>query len=279
MLKRIITAVVAVAAFIPICFFSDTLAFPIAMAALSSCAVFEMLRCIKVERIEIGMISVILGAASPILARFADDSHLYVSVFCASSFFLLIIILADAVFSKGKYDIKDASVTFVSVFYVVGSFTSVVLLRDSAYGHALYLLAFIGPWVSDSAAYFCGRAFGKHKLIPDVSPNKTVEGSVGAVIFTGAVFAVYSFVVSKFFVKEFKPLYLPLIAMGMVVSVVSQIGDLVASLIKRKYEIKDYGRIFPGHGGVMDRFDSVLTTSPLLLLAAELAAVTGIFQI
>ena len=272
MLTRIITAVLAVAAFIPVCYFSDTLAFPIAMAALSACAVFEMLKCIGKKRIAIGALSVILGGAAPLLARLTGNTVSFICAFCAAAFFYLLVILSTAVFSKGKYDIKDASVTFVSVFYVVGSFTSVVLLRDSVYGHALYLLAFIGPWVSDSAAYFCGRAFGKHKLIPDVSPKKTVEGSVGAVIFTGAVFALYGLIVSKFFFEGFVPSYLLLIITGMIVSAVSQIGDLVASLIKRKYEIKDYGRLFPGHGGVMDRFDSVLITAPILLLVAELAA-------
>ncbi len=277
MLKRIITAVLAITAFIPICIFSQTIAFPMAMAFLSAVAVFEMIKCIGQKRIVLGCVSILIGFASPVLARTFGDTVTYMRLFCAAAFFYLLFVFSSSVFSHGKYDVKDASVTFAAIFYVVGSFTSIVLLRDSRYGYALYLLAFIGPWISDSAAYFCGRAFGKHKLIPDVSPKKTIEGSVGAVIFTGIGFAVYGLVISKFFFKSFSPSYFLLVLMGALASAVSQIGDLIASLIKRKYGIKDYGKLFPGHGGVMDRFDSVLATAPIILFAAELSSIYNIF--
>ena len=149
------------------------------------------------------------------------------------------------------------------------------MLRDSRYGAMLYILAFLGPWISDSAAYFCGRAFGRHKLIPDVSPKKTIEGAVGGVIFTGITFAAYAFVVLNRNAGLLQ--YAILFAVGMIVSAVAQIGDLIASLVKRKYGVKDYGTLFPGHGGVMDRFDSVLITAPILLVIAEIAAYYSIF--
>ncbi len=276
MRTRIITAIVALAAFIPVLIFSHTWAFPIGMAILSAIGAVEMLTCIGMKKWHLASLSVIIAAAFPILARAFGSSENFMPVFVAVFFCYLIIILALCVFSKGKYDIGEAGISFTMVFYIVASFTSLVLLRDCEIGAYLYLLAFLGPWMSDSAAYFCGRAFGKHKLIPDVSPKKTVEGSVGGVIFTGIAFAVYG---AFTLVGDGSGIlaYVILFIMGALTSGVSQIGDLIASLIKRKYGIKDYGKLFPGHGGVMDRFDSVLITSPVLLIIAELAVRFSLF--
>ena len=276
MRTRIITAVVALAAFIPVLIFSHTWAFPVAMAILSAIGSVEMLACIGMKKWHLTSLSLILAAAFPVLARAFGSSESFMPIFVAVFFCYLIIILTLCVFSKGKYDIGEAGISFTMVFYVVASFTSLVLLRDCEIGAYLYLLAFLGPWMSDSAAYFCGRAFGRHKLIPDVSPKKTVEGSVGGVIFTGNAFAVYG---AFTLVGENGGVlsYVILFVMGAVTSGVSQVGDLIASLIKRKYGIKDYGKLFPGHGGVMDRFDSVLITSPVLLIIAELAIRYSLF--
>lgn len=276
MLTRIITALVGLAAFVPVLIFSDTWAFPIAMAVLSAIGTVEMLRCIGMKKWHLSALSLIISAAFPILARVLGSWGEFMAVFVAVFFCYLIIILAVCVFSKGKYDIGEAGISFTMVFYIVASFTSIVLLRDSENGVYLYLLAFLGPWMSDSAAYFCGRALGRHKLIPEVSPKKTVEGSIGGIVFTGIAFAVYG---AFTLVGENGGIisYVVLFVVGALVSGVSQIGDLIASLIKRKYGIKDYGKLFPGHGGVMDRFDSVLITSPVLLIVAELATRYSLF--
>ena len=276
MRTRIITAVVALAAFIPVLIFSHTWAFPIAMAILSAIGAVEMLACIGMKKWHLTSLTLIVAAAFPVLARVFGASENFMPVFVAVFFCYLIIILALCVFSKGKYDVGEAGISFTMVFYVAASFTSIVLLRDCEIGAYLYLLAFLGPWMSDSAAYFCGRAFGRHKLIPDVSPKKTVEGSIGGIIFTGIAFAVYG---AFTLVGENGGVlsYVILFIMGALTSGVSQIGDLIASLIKRKYGIKDYGKLFPGHGGVMDRFDSVLITSPVLLIIAELAVKYSLF--
>ncbi len=276
MLTRILTAIVALIAFIPILVFSDTWAFPIAMALLSVIGTVEMLRCIGMKKWHLTAISMIIAAAFPIFARLSENTAYIMPAFLAVFFCYLIVILAYSVFSKGKYDISDATASFTMVFYIITSFTSIVLLRDSAIGASMYLLAFLGPWMSDSAAYFCGRALGRHKLIPDVSPKKTVEGSIGGILFTGIAFVVYGI----FTVLKDSNGVLPYVIfffVGVIVSVVSQIGDLIASLIKRKYGIKDYGKLFPGHGGVMDRFDSVLITSPVLLIVSEIVSSNSLF--
>ena len=275
MRTRIITAVVAICIFAPVLYYSNTIAFPITIALLSLIAVFEMLRCIGIKNPAIYVPACLMATAFPICARFTVKTMLFVSCLCAIYFCFLLYVFALSVFSHGKFDVETAFAVIATVLYIVASFTSIVLLRDSLYRARLFLLAFIGPWVSDSAAYFCGRAFGKHKLIPDVSPKKTIEGSIGGILFTGIIFIVYAFIV-----MEKKPDVLTsvmLFAVGIIISIVSQIGDLIASLIKRKYGIKDYGKLFPGHGGVMDRFDSVLVTAPILFVAAQLAAYYAIF--
>ncbi|MGN1346122.1 MAG: phosphatidate cytidylyltransferase, partial [Eubacteriales bacterium] len=180
----------------------------------------------------------------------------------------LIFVFAAVVFSREKMDFTLAASAFTGVFYVAISFASIVLLRGV--GKYLYLLVFIGPWVSDTFAYLCGRMFGRHKLIPEVSPKKTVEGSIGGIVFASLSYAVYAWVIVRWFDPTASPNYPVMLLAGAVASVVSQIGDLSASVVKRRFGIKDYGWIFPGHGGVMDRFDSVLLTAPVMYLLSQL---------
>jgi phosphatidate cytidylyltransferase len=122
----------------------------------------------------------------------------------------------------------------------------------------------IFPWVTDTFAYFSGRLFGKHKLIPAVSPKKTVEGAIGGAVFCALATLLYGFIVQKAY--GVIPNYPVLILGGLMIAAVSQIGDLVFSAIKRQYGIKDYGMMLPGHGGLLDRFDSCIAVSVLITL-------------
>ena len=131
-------------------------------------------------------------------------------------------------------------------------------------------MVFIGAWVSDIFAYFTGRFFGKHKLIPEISPKKTVEGAVGAIVCTMLFMVLYGWIVSL--CTELSVNYLVLLIAGPVLSVVGQIGDLIASLVKRERGVKDYGTLLPGHGGIMDRFDSILTVSGAAMIIVLLFA-------
>ena len=137
-------------------------------------------------------------------------------------------------------------------------------------GKYYYLLIFIGAWVCDTFAYFTGKLLGKHKLIPAISPKKTIEGSIGGIIFTIGAYALYGFILRQYFAFEIG--YVELIIMGAVVAIVSQIGDLIASVFKREWGVKDYGTLLPGHGGIMDRFDSILATSAVSMIISLLFA-------
>lgn len=273
MLKRTITAICAILIFIPICWFSDTFVWPAAMAILSGVATYEMLGCVGMRKsVGIAAPSYLLGVLLPLIPLFTDASA--VPLVFAGCIVYLICVFTATVFSRGKIDYMNAASAFMGVFYIAVSFTCLVLLRET--GKYFYLLVFIGPWTSDTFAYLCGRLFGKHKLIPEVSPKKTVEGSIGGIVFAAAAFVVYAVIIRSFFDTTATPNMLILAGAGAVVSAISQIGDLSASVIKRRFDVKDYGWIFPGHGGVLDRFDSVLLTAPVLYIISQIPVFSGI---
>lgn len=267
MLKRTITTVFIIIGLAVVVYFSATPVLPVTIALLSVIAIFEMGSCTGFKKnLFIFIPSVIASAAMPLCARFFESVYKCVTVYLAIFYLMLVYFLACAVFSKNSLDLSDAALAFATTFYIVFGFTSIVLLRDVEFGQYICLLAVGVPWISDVFAYLTGRFFGKHKLIPNVSPKKTVEGSLGGIVFSALVCVIYAFAILKLFREDISDVnYLPFIITGVVISVVSQIGDLIASLIKRKYQIKDYGKIFPGHGGVLDRFDSVLPTVPIIL--------------
>ena len=132
-------------------------------------------------------------------------------------------------------------------------------------GYLYVWLIFIISFATDIFAYFIGRRFGSHKLIPSVSPKKTIEGSMGGVVAS----VVFSVLFGLIFKLQIGPIFL----VGLLGSAVAQMGDLIASSIKRYVGIKDFGRLIPGHGGILDRFDSVLLVAPYVYLILSLFAV------
>lgn len=263
MKQRVITAVIGVALMIPVCWFSHTWIFPLMFSLLSVIAAYEALRCVGAfQKWCLSIPAMLLSVVFPFVYRFFTNDTTYFLTFSGVFFIFLLYCLTLSVFSKGHYTTEHVAVSFAMVLYVTASFSSIVLLRDLKGGEYLYLLVFIGPWASDMFAYFCGRAFGKHKLIPEISPHKTVEGSIGALLLTPFFVMLYGWIIDGG--MPFNWFSFALI--GLILSLLGQIGDLVASAIKRQYGIKDYGKLFPGHGGVLDRFDSNLMTAPILFL-------------
>ncbi len=271
MKKRLITSAVIVAIFLPLLLFSDFITYPIVLALLSFIAVYEILKVLGAEKnIFVAIPSYILGAAFPFcsyLVKEGFDPRLYLLILAAAVFCYLIYIMGVGVFSKGKLPFATISETFVMVTYLAVSFSSMALLRytDMQAGRYLVFIVFIVPWTSDSCAYLTGTFIGKHKLIPEISPKKTVEGAVGGVVFATLACTLYGHVVDLI-EPGVAVNYIALASFGFILSIASQIGDLVASLLKREHGVKDYGRIFPGHGGIMDRFDSIISVATVLLI-------------
>lgn len=174
--------------------------------------------------------------------------------------FALFIMLCIPVISD-KYNFIDVAVTLMGFFYVTMFFSFIALINDKPNGKYLIWIIFISAWLCDTSAYYVGKYFGKNKLCPRVSPKKTIEGSIGGLIGSTLFCGIYGVVVNSFGVQV--PVY-HFIFMGIVCGVFCQFGDLVASSIKRYVDVKDYSNLIPGHGGILDRFDSILFTSVIV---------------
>lgn len=275
MLIRTLTTIGIIAVVLPILLFSDTWIFPVFVAACTVIGVNEMLGCVGMRKKWLASVPMyIVAAALPLSVRLFPNQAVCLITMASVMFVLLIYMLSLSVFSRDRLSIDSVCVTFSASAYVVVSFTCMIILRDAPNGFFLLIAALGGPWASDVLAYLFGRFFGKHKLIPEISPKKTWEGAIGAVLGTGVVFFVYGLCVNHLTSGVVSKYHWMLIA-GLIVSVVSQVGDLIFSAIKRTYGIKDYGKLLPGHGGILDRFDSVLAVVPLLLM---LYAIPYIFE-
>ncbi len=156
-----------------------------------------------------------------------------------------------------KNDILDIAITFFGIFYVAISLDFIVLTINSVeLGNIYVWVIFIIAFMTDTFAYFTGYLFGKHKLIPKVSPKKTIEGSIGGILGSTLGCVLFGYV--------FNLNIIIMLIMGSIGSIVAQFGDLFASSIKRYVGIKDYGKLIPGHGGILDRFDSVILVAPFV---------------
>ena len=272
MKKRMITAIVALIVFIPVLIFADTWALPIVASAASVIACFEIFSCIgQKKNVIFTLPTYVVAAIFPLLTRVTYNyNYEFISHYDFLKLSLAVAVIAPlymfavAVFQSKTLSVNDAGLAAFSCFYIIAALTSLVYIHDfAALGKYVYLLCFLCAWITDSFAYFTGMLFGKHKLIPEVSPKKTIEGAIGGIVFCSISMVVFGLIIENFFNPEntFHANYLVLAISGIVISVISQIGDLIMSLIKRKYQIKDFGKIFPGHGGVLDRCDSVLAVS------------------
>ena len=264
---RILTALGMAVVGIPILIFSEYLIFPIAIALLAVAALFEMFRAIGIERnYFLSAPAYVLSMALPILAYYYAEKYTYgyLLLSVAALFVYMIYTFFVAVFKRGALKFAELSEAFCASTYIIFSFTAISFMRYmNSVGLWNLVILLVAAWGSDVFAYFTGRFFGKHKLIPEVSPKKTVEGSIGGIVCATGLAILYGFIVSR--ATDLTPNYLVLAISVFVLSAVSQVGDLIASLIKREHGIKDYGNVFPGHGGVMDRFDSVLSITTILM--------------
>lgn len=274
---RLISAGVALLIFIPIVIFSGTAVLPIAVAIVSLIGVFEMFRCCGVHKNLVFVLPYYVAAIAIPTVLYAsvslDIAFPITEIMLLLTFFFVIWAYPAAIFSKGKLPVTDACSASVGAMYILAGLNGIVYTRQiMSEGVYVFVLIFLGAWITDSAAYFCGRAFGKHKLIPDVSPKKTIEGSIGGVLFCILFFALYGFLVEGFIADgKVAANYPALLISAFFISIVSQIGDLAMSLLKRHYNIKDFGKIMPGHGGVLDRFDSVLAVSIVLVICCSVS--------
>ena len=182
---------------------------------------------------------------------------------------MLIIFMGVFVFTFPRFSFDKIAFAIVAIVYVPVCISFIYLIRFIEDGKFVFWLIFISSWVCDTCAYFVGSAIGKHRLAPVLSPKKSIEGSIGGIVGTIIVAFLFGhFVQHNLLGGADKSIqYMFICAIG---SVVSQIGDLAASGIKRNHDIKDYGKLIPGHGGILDRFDSVIFVAPVIYILAVL---------
>lgn len=200
----------------------------------------------------------------PIIGYIACTSYYFFGLkveFLAYIMVLMTFILLMIPVLNLKYNFIDMAVTLLGFLYVGVFFSFVSVVSYKTHGNYMVWLIFIASWLCDTTAYYTGRFFGKNKLCPKVSPKKTVEGSIGGLIGSTLACGIYGISISKYVTSI--PVYHYFI-IGALCGIFCQFGDLVASSIKRFADIKDYSNLIPGHGGIMDRFDSILFASVIV---------------
>ena len=238
--------------------------FCIAAAILAVLAWFEFTRAFSHRGGNPTLLSGLLGIGGMLYGAYLGQLDMILLALMASA----VLALLTSVILRGDVSVPDVCISVAGIVYIGLPFAHLIMLRDlsgAAYvtpietfdlGTVMVWIMFIGTWASDSFAYFAGRSFGSHRLAPAISPNKTVEGFLGGLIGTIAALVGLGYVLSM-------PLT-QMAGLGAAIAVLGTFGDLVESLMKRHVGIKDSGAIIPGHGGIWDRFDSVLFTAPLV---------------
>ena len=167
-----------------------------------------------------------------------------------------------------KYSATQLFAAIFGIFYIPVMISFIFKTRETiAFGQWLAWMVYVSSWGSDTCAYAAGRLFGKHKLAPVLSPKKSIEGSVGGILGSAIIGVIFGLIMSHFTGKS-ENLIIIFAVIGGLGSVISQVGDLAASGIKRNFDIKDYGNLIPGHGGILDRYDSIIITAPIVYYLA-----------
>ncbi|MQS75109.1 phosphatidate cytidylyltransferase [Lactobacillus halodurans] len=258
MKQRVITAVIALAIFIPI-LLAGGIWLEVAAAALALVGVFEIYIMRKRIIVSIDFLVTILGTLALVVPNGFYSGWLPTHFSRLDLFYIFaVILLVITVLSKNKFNFEDAGVSIASMLYIGTGFHYLAAVRNSDPGLGLLMYALIVVWSTDIFAYTFGRKIGKHKLWPAISPNKTWEGTIAGIIMALILSGVYMYFVPQ----EYSMVTMLMIAF--VLSIMGQMGDLIESAYKRFYKVKDSGNILPGHGGILDRFDSMLIVLPLL---------------
>lgn len=261
MLARILVAVVCIPLILLILFVFPPIALPIATAFLSAIAVYEMLFGTQfVKHTRMVLYGMIAGAIIPFWSYFGSQ----LAPMLAIVLVLLVLLFSEAMANPKQVKWEHIVATLFAGILLPFLLSSLVRIMGMYHGKLLILLPFAIAFGSDAAALFTGMAIGKRKLAPSLSPKKTIEGALGGLIGSIIIALLYGLVVNVAFQRPV--CYWALAVYGILGSVISQFGDLAFSLIKREFAIKDYGKLLPGHGGVLDRFDSVIFCAPLFEL-------------
>lgn len=248
MKERIITTIVTLAVFIPM-ILNGGWVLTAGLAIIAAIALLELLHMKKIPVISFASLVSVIGLTAIVLTKQDVNGGLSLlaeKIVIGSALLLLM----NMVFSANRFTAEDAGVAILGMVYIGAGFRSFILVRETGI-HLLLLILFV-VWSTDTFAYLVGRKIGKNKLAPRISPNKTIEGSVGGTVAAMIVAAIY------LTFNTFNHSFAYMMAAMFALSIIGQMGDLAESAMKRFFGVKDSGKILPGHGGLLDRFDSLL---------------------
>ena len=274
MKQRVITGVLGALFGLAVLAFMFTPVLGIVIAAVSLLASYEIQHVAKIENKLLMIINIVLAAFMP----FAYEYKLFSKLPFPTYVLAIVYVIAMMFIMLGNYkktkfeDVVMSMFCGVIVPYVMSTITllrNLCLSRPDLFqqSHIFFIIfmALLSAWLNDAFAYFVGRKFGKHKLAPNISPKKSVEGAIGGILFCDLTAVIIGLIFHFCVMPDANINFWALILLGVIDAPVSILGDLSFSLIKRSYGIKDYGSIFPGHGGMLDRFDSIIFTAPVLV--------------
>ena len=233
-----------------------------ATLAISCIGMFELYRVFKMEKTVlagVGYLAAIVYYCN-LQWKFLPDLMILFMAF-------LILLMFVFVFAYQKFHADQVMAAFFGFFYVAVMLSYVYQIRTLERGLYLAFLVFLCSWGCDTCAYCVGMLIGKHKMSPKLSPKKSVEGAVGGVAGAALLTALYCFIFRSPMHLECGEIVI-LAVIAAIAGLISMVGDLTASAIKRNYDIKDYGKLIPGHGGILDRFDSMIITAPIIYFLA-----------
>lgn len=268
MAKRLLSAFVGIIIGVSIIAIDNIWLYAAAVTFFGIVGTWEFIRAVKCTEFKL------LTAVSLVVAAIVPSLHIFGLTWlllpCFAGY-----IMALFVIMLGKHrriKIEHIAMCGGAAMLIPSSLSTIIMFRymappeNTALGVYFVVYLLFCAWLGDSGAFFVGTFLGKHKLCPNVSPKKTVEGFIGGVLTVGVGVFIETLVFNLFILKDFQINYAIVIPFGMAASVFGVLGDLSASVIKREYGVKDFGNIMPGHGGVLDRFDSVLFVAPFIYI-------------
>lgn len=276
MKQRVLSGVVIAVVAISVLLLMNTVVFPIVWTVLAVMAVYEIEKVTQIKNKALVVLSLAFSALFCLNECFGFAEVSYSAVLAVYVLIMLTVMLIGYDITKFEH----VAVAFFASVAVPFAFSIFVYLRDinlhsdgkfsKTEGVYLILLVLVCSWLTDVFAYFTGRAFGKHKLCPKISPKKTVEGAVGGIIIPAVINIIVLAVFNRFFFDSTVIPYWAMLIISPVLSIASMLGDLSASTIKRNFGVKDFSNLIPGHGGIMDRFDSCLFVLPAIYVIVNL---------
>ena len=263
MKSRLLVSAVGAPVLLYVVLWGPPAALVVSLAALAAVAAWELAHCAGVPGRSFPMFLTVAAAAFTVCLAWVEPEilgHLWTA--------LILVLFFHAVCRGGEVSFQQVMACVAAGMLIPYSFSTLLLTWQEGIHRGYLILPFVFSFMSDTGGYFAGRAFGRHKLAPRISPHKTVEGAVGGLVGNLLGGAVFAFIMETWCGQNIS--YPLILALGLVCSVAAQVGDLSFSLVKREFGVKDYGRIFLEHGGVLDRFDSVIFVLPFLTAVLRL---------